>query len=394
MRGAGLLSGIAILAGACAPKVPQQTSLTRAADSRIASGHLRATENALAVTIPGDIETTADEIISGAEDPAVRRQAVRWKLEAIPAYYQTLFQGNSLAAAMDTVVLAAQIEDYLATGPGRDRFGDMQPVALEGARRTRGGITAQMRAMAERPDAFDRMMQRLATWAQEHPIGGASLSSRPSVVPSLAKLAGPDDENVFGVVGDIGGSIADLATRFDIYTAYVPKAARWQADLLVGEVAAHEEARVAMSALASIEKVTHRVDALASPTSIDEATSFAVTTLRAERVQTMAEIDRMKAEVLAYLKDERLIVMTAVDAGVKTAFADVDRQRTLILMHVEDLRRQTLIEVEQLRRQSFVDLEALTNGVILRVALVMAVMLVLGAFLAMLVVRFRAMSMT
>jgi hypothetical protein len=63
-------------------------------------------------------------------------------------------------------------------------------------------------------------------------------------------------------------------------------------------------------------------------------------------------------------------------------------------MHVEDLRRQTLIEVEQLRRQSFVDLEALTNGVILRVALVVAVMLVLGAFLAMLVVRFRALSMT
>ena len=234
IRGSGLLCVSLMLIGACA-KVPQQTSLMRAADSRIAADHLRATENALAITIPGDIETSADEIMARSEDPAVRGQALRWKLEAIPAYYQTLFQANSLAAAMDTVVLAAQIEDDLTTGPGRDRFGAMQPVALEAARRIRAGITEQMRVMAERPEAFERIMQRLDTWARANPIVGPSLSSRLSPVPVLVKIAGSEDANVFGVVGDIGGSISDIATRIDIYTAYVPKAGRWQADLLAGD---------------------------------------------------------------------------------------------------------------------------------------------------------------
>jgi hypothetical protein len=394
IRGAGLMCVTVTFAGACAPKVPQQTSLMRVADSRIASDHLRATENVLAITIPGDIETTADEIMARAEEPVVRRQALRWKLEAIPTYYQVLFQGNSLAAAMDTVVLAAQIEDYLATGPGRDRFGHMQPVALEGARRMRTAIGAQMKVMAERPEAFERMMQRLETWARQHPIGGPSLSSRPSVVPFLTKLAGPDEANVFGVVGDIGGSIADLATRLDIYSAYVPKATRWQADLLVGDLATQEEARLAMSALASLEKVTHRVDALASQESIDEATSFAVTAFRAERDHTIDEIDQMKAEVLAYLKGERLLVMSAVDASVNAALADVDRQRTMIVKHVEDVRTQTLADLELLRRQSFIDLDALTNRVILKVTLVMAVMLVLAALFAALVLRLRTTSLT
>jgi hypothetical protein len=81
IRGSGFLCLTAMLAGACA-KVPKQTSLTRVADSRIATGQLRATENALAITIPGDIETTADEIMARAEDPAVRRQALRWKVGA------------------------------------------------------------------------------------------------------------------------------------------------------------------------------------------------------------------------------------------------------------------------------------------------------------------------
>jgi len=301
---AGLLCVSAALVVACAHKVPQQTSMMRLADSRIASGHLRATENALAVTIPGAIEATADEIMARSDDPAVRLQALRWKLEAIPAYYQALFQGNSLAAAMDTVVLATQVDDYLRTGRGRDRFGAMQPVALEGARRTSAGIAEQMRALAERPEAFDRMHQRLEAWAHAHPIGGASLLSRPSVVPFLTKLAGPDDENVFGVVGDISGSIADLGTRLDIYIAYVPKAARWQADLLAGDLAAQEEARVAVSALTSLEQVSHRIGALTSSDAIDEATKFAVATFRGERDQTMSEIQQMKVEVLAYLKGE------------------------------------------------------------------------------------------
>src|SRR5262249_30946071 len=133
----------ALLASGCA-KVPHQSALMRTLDARTAPGALRATENALAVSVPGEIETSADEIIARADDPAIRRQAMQWKLEAIPAYYQTLFQVDSLAAAMDTVVLAIQLEDYLSQGAGRDRFGGHQHVALEAARKNRAHIVGQM----------------------------------------------------------------------------------------------------------------------------------------------------------------------------------------------------------------------------------------------------------
>jgi hypothetical protein len=376
---------------ACA-KVPQQSALTRAADSRIAADHLRATENSLAITVPGDIETSADEIMARSDDPAVRRQALRWKMEAIPAYYQTLFQANSLAAAMDTLVLAAQIEDYLATGPGHDRFGSMQPAALEAARKTRASLIAQIKAMAERPEAFERVLQRLNTWARANPIAGPSLSSRPSAVPVLVKIAGAEDQNVFGVVGDISSSIADVATRIDVYTAYVPKATRWQADLLAGELADLEETRTAVSALASLQKLTDRVDGLTSRESIDEATNFAVAMLRTERAQVMDEIDQMRLDVLAYVRGERVVVMTAMDAAVKAALADVDRHRTLVEKQIDELRRQTLADVEHMRQQTFVDLDELTNRVILKAALMVAAMVGLAALLATIVVRTRSLA--
>jgi len=34
----------------------------------------------------GEIEHTADQIAAGTADPAVRRAAIRWKIEAVPAY--------------------------------------------------------------------------------------------------------------------------------------------------------------------------------------------------------------------------------------------------------------------------------------------------------------------
>jgi hypothetical protein len=66
----------------------------RATELQASAGDLRATANALAISVPGDIEASADEIRTRAEDAAVRDRALRWKMEAIPAYYQALFQAD------------------------------------------------------------------------------------------------------------------------------------------------------------------------------------------------------------------------------------------------------------------------------------------------------------
>ena len=71
---------MATMLAACA-SVPRQTPLMRATDSHVAVRELRATANALAVSAPAEIETSADEIMSRAADPAVRHQALLWKME-------------------------------------------------------------------------------------------------------------------------------------------------------------------------------------------------------------------------------------------------------------------------------------------------------------------------
>ena len=376
----------AMLAVACA-SVSRQTALMQTAELQVAAVELRATENALAISIPADIEASADEIRARADDPAVRDHALRWKMEAVPAYYQTLFQADPLAGAIATLALATQMENYLTEGAARDRFGPLQPVAVQAARKIRADVVDQIRLVARRKDAFDGIQSRIDAWARENPIAGTSLASRPSIVPFLMKMAESEDRDVFGVVGDIGGSVADIATRLDIYSGYLPKAARWQSEMLGDELVARDEVRLAISTLESMAKLMKRVDALTSTESIDNATAFGLSSVHTELLGSIGAFDRMKADVLAYLTGERQTLSAIVDAETRTVLADIDRQRDLTMGQADDLRRKAFVAADQMRSQTVADIEGLANRIILKVALSFAALLVLATLLAVFVRR-------
>ncbi len=376
----------AMLAVACA-SVSRQTALMQTAELQVAAVELRATENALAISIPADIEASADEIRDRADDPAVRDHALRWKMEAVPAYYQTLFQADPLAGAIATLALATQMENYLTEGAARDRFGPLQPVAVQAARKIRADVVDRIRLVARRKDAFDGTQSRIDAWARENPIAGTSLASRPSIVPFLMKMAESEDRDVFGVVGDIGGSVADIATRLDIYSGYLPKAARWQSEMLGDELVARDEVRLAISTLESMTKLMKRVDALTSTESIDNATAFGLSSVHTELLGSIGAFDRMKADVLAYFTGERQTLSAIVDVETRTVLADIDRQRELTMGQADDLRRKAFVAADQMRSQTVADIEGLANRIILKVALTFAALLVLATLLAVFVRR-------
>jgi hypothetical protein len=299
-------------------------------------------------------------------------------MEAVPAYYQTLFQADPLAGAIGTLALATQMEIYLTEGAGRDRFGPLQPVAVQAARKIRADVVDRIRLVARRKDAFDGTQSRIDAWARENPIAGTSLASRPSIVPFLMKMADSEDRDVFGVVGDIGGSVADIATRLDIYSGYLPKAARWQSELLGDELVARDEVRLAISTLESMAKLMKRVDALTSTESIDSATAFGLSSVHTELLGSIGAFDRMKADVLAYFTGERQTLSAIVDVETRTVLADIDRQRELTMGQADDLRRKAFVAADQMRSQTVADIEGLANRIILKVALTFAALLVLA----------------
>jgi hypothetical protein len=341
----------------------QRTALMEATGAKSSAADLRAMSNVLAISVPGIIETTADQIGAQSPDAASRRRALLWKIEVIPAFYQALFYSDPLAAVLDSWSLSIQLEEAVSSGAWREQLGSLQPIAADAAHRIRMQIETGAKATAKTAEGFDRTKVAVERWAREHPITGP-ISSRPSILPELTRMAaGGLDVSVFQVVADLPASIADLATRMDIYAAFLPKSARWQAELMAGDFADRSEMQRVLATLASVEKLTERTNALLSPAGLREALATASGQVRAEAVAALASVDQQRVDTLAYVTRERVAV-----------FADIDRERDALVRQVEELRLKVRSDVDEL-----------SGRAIRQAAVAIALLLVLAAGLTLIV---------
>jgi hypothetical protein len=264
--------------------------------------------------------------------------------------------------------LSIQLEEAVSSGAWREPLGALQPIALEATHRIRTQVEAAARASAITTEGFDRARVTVERWAREHPIVGP-ISSRPSILPELVRMAaGGVDTTVFQVMADIPASLADLSTKMDIYVAYLPKAARWQAELVAEDLSSHAEMQRVLATLASVEKLTERANAMLSPAGLREALDTASGQIRAERIAALASVDEQRVETLAYLTRERAAVV-----------ADVDRERDAVARQVDELRRKVSSDVDEL-----------AGRVIRKAAVAVALLLVLAAALTLAVIRIAA----
>ena len=68
----------------------------------VTPNQIRLRMRALVQPFTGEIEQSADAIGAGTKDISVKRAAIRWKIEAVPALRTALFQPNPFTAVLDT----------------------------------------------------------------------------------------------------------------------------------------------------------------------------------------------------------------------------------------------------------------------------------------------------
>ena len=96
---------VALAAWACAPKVAHRQTdvMEKAGTITVSAAELRAAVDALADRFADQVEQTADRIGAATPDPAVRRRALAFKIDAVPAVYTAAFRADPLAGVIDLV---------------------------------------------------------------------------------------------------------------------------------------------------------------------------------------------------------------------------------------------------------------------------------------------------
>jgi hypothetical protein len=389
-----LLGGASIVAAGCASLGPtvdpsRPTALMQERDARMSALEMRQRVDALVPSMLSFVEETTDRVRSETSDPAIRRRALLLKIDALPVVYRAAFQTDPLAAALDLWLLSYQLENCLEEGIGPCDFGPQQPIAREAARAQREELDGLFAKVSANPEATVRDRELVRSTALRYPLEDeASIRRRRTMTEELLKAMDVEGIGAFDVIGDVSTTLANLTTRLNLYLGDATRLGRWQAELLVGDLA-EDLARRAETGdvLTNLDRVTDSVESAARTLEIESLNALMdrpLDLVRDERQALLADIDRQRVLTLEYLTGERQATVDALLEGVRA-------ERVATLAQIRQERLETLEEIERLRRDTLTDGGAvgvrLVDHLVWRLAQLVVGLLLLATLLAWLVLR-------
>ena len=325
------LSLITILFMGCSTTAPQRTQLMeKFSPENVTAFDIRIRLNNFAALLCTSIENSADEIARNSDDPLVKENALLWKMNAIPAGYSALFSNDPLAAGIDTWAFTMQMSEYFNSGQGKDLFGSYQYLAVN----TSITLEEQLKEylIEFNNDSLELRIKedKVKEFSKNNPINDISFY-RKSVLPHLDNILSKKDLSLVQSLGTIEQSIDDFRTGLTIYSAYLPKQTRWQAELLVNQSLADHRIDTVVNDFSAITRAVERL------TPIIEKKLF-------------YEVNRQRLESFKYLDKQRNLV-----------FLELERERQLVF---QDLQRLIREEIHNERVLAFKDLESLIEKII------------------------------
>jgi hypothetical protein len=304
----------------------------------VSAAELRARVNDLADRLTGRLEETADRIRAETLDRAVRRRALFLKADAIPAFYTAADRADPLAAAVDVWGLTLQITQYLENGAGRDAFGPQQPLAREGARNLLADTDAVLRSIATSPTAFDKARADVERWAKSHPIE-VTFSSRSSIAPLLAEWRS-EDRDAFVAVGEVSDTIENVSERLNTYAAQLPRQARWQAELMLSDMAGERDVQATLGDIHDLGSAGRRVDDFLAdvPSLLGSSDSPLRGLVAEERRALLQEVNGQRLQTLEYATAERRALLAALSEERFAVVAALHQERIETLKEMDAIR--------------------------------------------------------
>jgi len=267
------------------------------------------------------VEIAADSIIKATDDSDVRRNALAWKANAIPALQSTTHHPDPLVSFIDGWTLMLMMQDYFETGRGRDLFGEQQPIAVDAMRGAVQRVEATVRRVLEGRGEYQPFYDFVHDWAAENPLSNDLFLHR-SVAVAAADILGEQRMGGLSSIGTMEEMALDAQTMARSYLAYTFKTVLWQAELMI-------ESMMDTTLITPLLDSVDRMAITSTATRLLEATPDMIA---AERALILSETERM------------------LEASLDRTFAMVADERALIMAEVEEIiARERAIIFEELR---------------------------------------------
>ena len=325
-----LLAGCSLLS----IKTPEKPLSPRDLNARILA-------HAFAVRFDLAVEQTADEIAAADQAPAVRQNALRWKIAATAASERGGSQVIPMLGLLDLWALSDQMQAYLTDGKGGSLFGMQQFRAVTLA----GALSREAQSLARgllEPAEFEADRRFVEQYARTYPIEGLDFA-RASVVDAWVAEKGSKQE-LIPSLGTVPEAVADAVDVLRMYGESAPSQALWRAELAVQDTGLSGDD--VKQALARLDSRMERLSALAdsTPKMVDGAMRDARRQFDAAWVELIATVRSERGALSATLSVERQAALEALDKERTAVDADAERIASRV---IEESGRQARILVRE-----------------------------------------------
>jgi hypothetical protein len=373
----------------CNTSAPRQTRFMQSKDVTVSAEELRIRVRALAMPFSGIMEEAADEFVAANDDPEWFRRALMWKINGIPAMQRALFVQDPLAALLDTWVLLAQMRVFFESGPGSnaDRLG--RDHALRAVDRMEDQIESLALSISATGEV-DHVKELVYKIASEQAVK-ETFATRATTSAELAEFTAETNPGIGSAVGALTTGLGDVWSRMDVYTVFLPKQARWQAEYMVLELAAGTDPKEIVE---SISNITDSIDRIATtvevaPGLLSEEREIVLRTLQEERIIALRTLQEELKTAYEFINNERIATFSESLAA--------ERKAMLEALTVERIATMEAIRDERIAAMK--DLDAIVGGLaeesmirivdrlFIRLLILIAILIVGGAIIAYIVAR-------
>jgi hypothetical protein len=357
-----LLFGLMLLLCGCALRTTRKTaSVNRAKNVEISATELSSRNQSLLALYSSEIEGAANKIILESPSPVARREALVWKAEAIPVLQTSLLNADPVVAVADTWAFIFQANAYLEQPMVKSRLGAFLPIFAETLKTMDTEMEQLVLAAAPAANVPD-LRRRIGAWAEAHPIE-TTLTGRRSADAELIRQADPD-LGALASVKALQESMGDITARLDSYNSYLPKQARWQAELLLSDVIDDPKISAAASNFAVLSKalgetssnLDHMPELAARAREIaladvENQRLAAQSFLREERIQTIDGLTQQRINAMADLRGERLAATADLRGERQIVLDALHREEASAMSDLHTLSQQTLSDADKRSRR-------------------------------------------
>jgi len=345
----------------CVSTAPQKSVLMEreTPDIKATAYQLRLHLNLYAQYFSLEIERVADEIIANTDDYEIRKNALIWKIYAIPAGYNAIFLRDPLAANFDIWVLCAQMTDYFQTGIGNNLFGPMQFRAIQVSEQLEAEVVNFAKSVAL-DTTISKAMDFVYKFAEENPLDNHYFA-RASTMELFAEIIGVRESGLGQAISDVEQTLGIVNEKLSVYLEFLPKQARWQAEYVLNQMMIDQNIDQATNDFTLLrrdfDRITHLLNL--APVYVDSLSRITLLDFNRQRIETLAYLQLEKENVM---KELRAIILTEIDYERKAALNQIE---TIATKSLDRITIQTEAVINRLLIKVFIGLLILGTGFIL-----------------------------